>query len=164
MVRFQLRREYTPSSMVSLRDPKRLLKKNLAQSYSNELGRLRIIVRGMEVRSVPHERITQEYLRAERLALAHSVGERLIVLNRAAADAFDELSELLVKRSSDIERGVAFESVRSELLGILAKLDMCLTQVAAIGCGLAGCSLRGPSRRFRHTVEGSTATACWTRR
>jgi hypothetical protein len=53
----------------------------------------------------PHQ-ITHEYLRAERMALAHPVGDRMIVLNRPAADAFDDLSEALVTRSSGMERGV----------------------------------------------------------
>lgn len=69
---------------------------------------------------MPSERISQEYLRAERIALAHPVGDRLIVLNRAASDAFDDLSKSLVARSTGMERGAVFESVRSELLDALA--------------------------------------------
>jgi hypothetical protein len=53
------------------------------------------------------------------MALAHPVGDGVIVLNRAATDAFDDLSELLVTRSSGMERGVSFDSVRSELLNVL---------------------------------------------
>lgn len=69
---------------------------------------------------MPPDRITQEYLCAERMALAHPVGDGVIVLDRAATDAFDDLSESLVTRSAGMERGVAFESVRSELLDTLA--------------------------------------------
>jgi hypothetical protein len=73
----------------------------VAQDYSKELGLLRTIVRGMEARSVPTGQITHEYLRAERMALAHPVGDGVIVLNRAATDAFDDLSEV----PSCLERG-----------------------------------------------------------
>ena len=69
---------------------------------------------------MPADQITHEFLCAERMALAHPVGDGVIVLNRAAADAFDDLSESLVTRSSGMERGVDFESVRSELLNVLA--------------------------------------------
>jgi hypothetical protein len=92
----------------------------VAQDYSKELGLLRTIVRGMEARSVPTGQITHEYLRAERMALAHPVGDGVIVLNRAATDAFDDLSHSLVTRSSGMERGATFESVRSDLLNVLA--------------------------------------------
>jgi len=95
-------------------------KRIVAQEYSKELGLLRAVVRGLEARPMPPDRITQEYLRAQRIVLAHPVGDGLIVLNRAATDAFDDLSESLVTRSAGMERGVAFESVRSELLGALA--------------------------------------------
>jgi hypothetical protein len=54
------------------------------------------------------------------MALAHPVGESEIALNRAAADAFDDLTESLVTRSSWMERGATFKSVRSELLNVLA--------------------------------------------
>ena len=69
---------------------------------------------------MPADQITHEFLCAERMALAHPVGDGVIVLNRAAADAFDDISESLVTRSSGMERGVDFESVRSELLNVLA--------------------------------------------
>lgn len=89
------------------------------QNYSKELGLLRAIVRGMEMRPKPMRDITQEYLRDERLVLAHPVGEMVIVLNRPAADAFDNLSESLVMRSPAMERGATFNSIRSELLDLL---------------------------------------------
>lgn len=92
----------------------------LAQNYSKELGLLRTIVRGLESRPMPRDGITQEYLRAESITLAHRVGDGMIVLNSAAADAFDDLSGSLVARSSAMVRGVAFDSVRSELLDALA--------------------------------------------
>src|ERR1039457_3652442 len=74
----------------------------------------------MEPRAMHVSQITQDYLRAERMALAHPVGEGVIVLNRAATDAFDNLSESLVMRSPGMERGATFRSVRSELLNELA--------------------------------------------
>jgi hypothetical protein len=92
----------------------------VAQNYSKELGLLRTIVRGLEARAMSPHQITHEYLRAERMALAQPLGDRVIVLNRPAADAFDDLSEALVTRSSGMERGVTFKSVRSELLNVLA--------------------------------------------
>lgn len=72
-----------------------------AQNYSRELGLLRTVVRGMESRSIPADQITREYLRAERLVLAHPVGDGVIVLDRTAAAAFEDLSESLVKRSAE---------------------------------------------------------------
>jgi hypothetical protein len=95
-------------------------RRTLTQNYSKELGLLRSVVRGSGVRAIPADQITHEYLRAERMALAHPVGDGVIVLNRTATDAFDDLSESLVARSSGMERGVAFESARSELLNVLA--------------------------------------------
>ena len=92
----------------------------MAQNYSQALGLLRTIVRGMEARALPADQITHEYLRAERMTLAHPVSDGVIVLNRAATDAFDDLSESLVMRSSGMERGATFKSVRSELLNVLA--------------------------------------------
>lgn len=92
----------------------------MAQNYSQELGLVRTIVRGMETRAMPANQITHEYLSAECMTLAHPVGDGVIVLNRAATDAFDDLSESLVTRSAGMERGARFKSVRSELLNVLA--------------------------------------------
>jgi hypothetical protein len=92
----------------------------VAQNYSKELSLLRTIVRGLEARVMSADQIRHEYLRAERMALAHPVGDGVIVLNRAAADSFDNLSESFVTRSSGMEWGVTFESVRAELLNVLA--------------------------------------------
>src|SRR5271165_3290813 len=57
---------------------------------------------------------------AEDMNLAHPVGDGVILLKRAANDAFDDLTESLVMRSSWMERGATFKSVRSELLNVLA--------------------------------------------
>ncbi|MGB6687302.1 MAG: hypothetical protein WBE76_05620 [Terracidiphilus sp.] len=54
------------------------------------------------------------------MALAHPVGDRVIVLSRIATDAFDDLLESLVTRSSGMERGATSTRVRSELLNVLA--------------------------------------------
>jgi hypothetical protein len=92
----------------------------VVQNYSQELGLLRTIIRGMETRAMRANQITHKYLRAECMALAHPVGDGVIVLNRAATDAFDDLSESVVTRSSGMERGATFKSVCSELLNVLA--------------------------------------------
>ena len=92
----------------------------MGQNYSKELALLRAIVRGMEARAMRADQITHEYRRAERMALAHPVGDRVIVLSRNATDAFGDLIESLVTRSSGVERGATSTSVRSELLNLSA--------------------------------------------
>ncbi len=92
----------------------------MAQNYSKELGLLRAIIRGMQARAMHAYQVTHEYLRAEHMALAHPVGDGVILLNRVATDAFDELLESLVTRSSGMERGATSKSIRSELLTVLA--------------------------------------------
>ena len=92
----------------------------MTQSFSQELGFLRTIVRGMEARAITASQIKYGYLRAERMAFAHPVGDGIIVLNRNATDAFEDLCDLLVMRSPFIERGATFKDVHSELLNVLA--------------------------------------------
>lgn len=99
----------------------------MAHGYSKELGLLRAIVREMEVRTIPVSQITQEYLRAERMTLAHPVGTGVLVLRRTATDAFDGLCESLVTRSAGMERGATYDAVRSELLNELSKYAGCST-------------------------------------
>lgn len=88
----------------------------MAQDYSNELGLLRRIVRGMEKRSISFTQVNQQYLRNERLARSHPVEDGVHVLDQSADDALDDFVASLIARSAGMERGSSFETVHRELL------------------------------------------------
>jgi hypothetical protein len=98
----------------------------VAADYGREIGLLRALGQGMQIlpAMLPHQ-ITQEFLRAERIALARPDGDRLIVVRLSASDAFADLSECLVGRSPAMERGTIFANVRTELLKVLADYAGC---------------------------------------
>ena len=93
----------------------------MASRYGREIGLLRSLAQGMEIRpGMLSHQITHEFLRREQIALARLDGERLLVIRRSAGDAFTDLSECLVKRSPAMERGTIFANVRTELLRTIA--------------------------------------------
>ena len=94
----------------------------MAVDYQNELGLLRTVLRGMRIAPRPEE-IDQEYLRAENVVLAHSLGETVLLLNRTACDAFDTFCEAIVSKAPDLERGVVFDELRSAILSFIAPLS-----------------------------------------
>jgi hypothetical protein len=92
----------------------------MADHLAREVGLLRAVVRGMELRpSMLPGHLTQDFLRKERISLVRPVGEGLIVIRQPAGAAFSELSECLVSRSPSMERGTVFSEVRNELLAVL---------------------------------------------
>ena len=92
----------------------------MAADYGREIGLLRALGQGIEtLPAMPPHQITQEFMRAERIALARPVGDRLIVVRLSACDAFADMSECLVRRSPAMERGTIFANVRTELLKVL---------------------------------------------
>lgn len=88
----------------------------MPQTYGHEVGLLRTVIRGMEMRSIPARDVTKEFLRAEGKVFAHSVSDGVILLDHSAHTTFDRLAESLVVRSKGMERGVTFESAIAEIL------------------------------------------------
>ncbi len=92
----------------------------MTNHFAREVGLLRTLARGMELRPpmLPSQ-LTQDFLRNERIALAHPFEDGLIVMRQPESEAFSELSECLVSCSPAMARGTAFVDVRTELLTVL---------------------------------------------
>jgi hypothetical protein len=102
--------------------------------YGREVGLLRVLVAGVEILPpVPHHQFTQEFLQAERIAIAQPDNGRLIVIRKPSAEAFLEFLDSLVSRSPAMERGTIFANVRKELMKTLA--DYVGRDAASIGPG-----------------------------
>ena len=92
----------------------------MTDHLAREVGLLRTLARGMELRPAMRPgHLTQGFLRKERIALAHPLGDALIVIRQPEGEAFSELFECLVSRSPTMERGTVFSAVQTELLGVL---------------------------------------------
>lgn len=89
--------------------------------HSREVGLLRALIPGVEILPPvqPHQ-FTQEFLQAERIAIAQPDNDRLIVIRKPSTGAFFELLDGLVSRSPAMARGTIFADVRTELMKALA--------------------------------------------
>jgi hypothetical protein len=87
---------------------------------TREIGLLRGLSRNLALRPWPAATITEEYLRAEGLAVVRRRGDSLVAVLKPGHTAFTELSESIVAQAPDIERGAIFANFQTELLEFLA--------------------------------------------
>lgn len=87
--------------------------------FGREVGLLRVVAENLASRPAPGGEITQEYLRAEDLALVRRQGSRLLAIRRPGYDAFTDLTEAMIALIPGIRRGAQFANFQTALLELL---------------------------------------------
>ena len=91
----------------------------MRSDFGRELGLLRVVIRGTDERPIHFQDITPDYLRSEGIVWALPRSGGTVVFARDARDAFDNLTESLVRECPGLDRGVAFRRIKLEIVKLI---------------------------------------------
>jgi hypothetical protein len=91
----------------------------MPESLARETGLLRTLAAHLERRPLPFERLTQEFLRRERLGHVREKAGGIICIRMPGRHAFTELTDCLLDRLPTMERGAIYADIQTELLNFI---------------------------------------------
>jgi hypothetical protein len=91
----------------------------MQSDYGRELGLLRAVIQGTEERPIHFLDVTPDYLRSEGMVWALPGSGGTVIFSRDAYDAFDSLTQALVKECQGLDRGIDFRRIRREIFTVI---------------------------------------------
>lgn len=91
----------------------------MRSDYGRELGLLRSVIRNVQDRPIHFLEVTSDYLRLEGMEWALPSAGGIVVFTRDAYEAFDRMTEALVKKCSGLDRGIAFRRIKREIFKMI---------------------------------------------
>jgi hypothetical protein len=87
----------------------------MPKSLAREIGALRLLAAHLERRPLPPEEMTREWLLRERLGQVRRRADYVIAIRMPGHNSFTELTDCLLDRLPNMERGVSYSDVQTEL-------------------------------------------------
>ena len=87
----------------------------MPKSLAREIGALRLLAARLERRPLPPEEMTREWLLRERLGQVRRRADYVIAIRMPGHNSFTELTDCLLDRLPNMERGVSYSDVQTEL-------------------------------------------------